>query len=133
MRSQLEAQWAVVFDALGLTWEYEPRTFRTPEGGYIPDFRIVMKRPWWLEIKGPEPIERDYVRASHVVRQTGQKFRFLVGSVPAPPSHGVLRTRVLVGRVWRPADWSTPWGAARLDAALTAGAAFRFDEATLFG
>lgn len=131
MRSQLEAQWAVCFDTLGVPWEYEPRLFRTPEGGYLVDFLVGKARPFWLEIKGPEPTERDYVRAAHVVRVTGQKFRFLVGSLPEPPSHGILRTRVLQGRVWRPADWRTPWGARQLDAALAAGRAFRFEGSLL--
>ena len=128
MRSQLEAQWATVFDFLGVPWQYEPRTFRTPQGGYVPDFLVGRVRPWWLEIKGPEPTERDYVRAAHVARVTGAKFRFLVGGLPAGPSHGILRTRVLQGRTWRLADWRTPWSAAQLDAALAAGRAFRFDS-----
>lgn len=129
-RSRLEARWALLFDALGVPWQYEPRCFRTPEGGYLPDFLVGVRSPWWLEIKGPEPIERDYVRARHVVAQTGQKFRFLVGPIPKAPSHGILRTRVLPtprARVWRPADWQTPWSAARLDAALTRAETYDFD------
>lgn len=118
-RSRLEARWALLFDTVGIAWEYEPRCFRTPEGGYLPDFLVGQRNRWWLEIKGPEPIERDYVRAAHVVKQTGAKFRFLVGPIPKPPSHGILRTRVLCGRTWRPADWQTPWTHANLDAALT--------------
>lgn len=120
-RSRLEARWALLFDTVGIPWQYEPRLFRTPEGGYLPDFLVGKARPFWLEIKGPEPIERDYVRAKHVAIQTGAKFRFLVGPIPKGPSHGILRTRVLPtprSRVWRPADWRTPWPAAQLDAAL---------------
>lgn len=128
MRSRTEVRWAVFFDALGAPWQYEPRMFRTSEGGYLPDFLVGKTHQWWLEIKGPEPVERDYVRAAHVVRVTGQKFRFLVGPVPPGPTHGVLRTRILQGRTWRQADWQTPWGAARTDAALAKANAYRFDD-----
>lgn len=36
-RSRLEARWAIMFDLLGITWEYEPAF---PLAGYIPDFLI---------------------------------------------------------------------------------------------
>ncbi len=127
-RSQLEARWAMVFTELDVPWQYEPRTFRTEQGGYLPDFLVGKVRPFWLEIKGPEPTQRDYVRAAHVARVTEQKFRFLVGSLPAAPTGGVLRTRVLRGRVWRPADWHTSYGARALDAAVTKANAFTFDS-----
>jgi len=127
-RSQLEARWAMVFTELGVPWQYEPRPFRTEQGGYLPDFLVGKVRPFWLEIKGPEPTQRDYVRAAHVARVTGQKFRFLVGSLPVAPTHGLLRTRVLQVRTWRPADWHTPYGARPLDAAVTKALAHRFDS-----
>ncbi len=43
-RSKLEARWAIVFDALGWPWEYEPAI---PLSGYIPDFlvRVALHRP----------------------------------------------------------------------------------------
>ena len=42
-RSRLEARWAVFFDALGITWDYEPEGFRLPnlpagDDCYLPDF-----------------------------------------------------------------------------------------------
>lgn len=37
-RSRLEARWAVCFDALGLTWEYESEGYRLATGNYLPDF-----------------------------------------------------------------------------------------------
>lgn len=39
-RSRLEARWAVFFDALGISWRYEPEKYETPHGPYIPDFEI---------------------------------------------------------------------------------------------
>lgn len=130
-RSQLEARWAMVFTDVGVRWEYEPQVFRTEEGGYLPDFRIGVQKPWWLEIKGPEPIERDYVRAAHVIGQTGQKFRFLVGDLPGAGTGGYLQTRIMVASKWHPAEWKTPWSAVRLDAALLKAKAFRFNSSLL--
>jgi hypothetical protein len=47
-RSRLEAKWAVMFDHLGWTWEYEPIDFN----GYIPDFHIDFgRRSYFVEIK----------------------------------------------------------------------------------
>ena len=41
MRSALKARWALVFDQIGLSWTYEPRTFDLPLGrAYTPDFYI---------------------------------------------------------------------------------------------
>lgn len=37
-RSRTEARWAVFFDALGWSWEYEREGFQLPSGNYLPDF-----------------------------------------------------------------------------------------------
>lgn len=59
-RSRLEARWAVVLDAKGLKWEYEPEGFETPCGRYLPDFRVTLApapgpdglpHQVWLEVK----------------------------------------------------------------------------------
>lgn len=41
-RSKLEARWAVFFDALGVTWEYEP-AIESVKGEYVPDFLMGSK------------------------------------------------------------------------------------------
>lgn len=56
-RSRLEARWAVVFDYLGLEWEYEYEGYALPSGWYLPDF-WVPKPGIWVEIK-PAPINED--------------------------------------------------------------------------
>lgn len=54
-RSRLEARWAVFFDALGVTWEYEPQGYvcgtRRPRR-YLPDFRLNGET--WAEVKGED-------------------------------------------------------------------------------
>ncbi len=39
-RSRLEARWAVFFDYLEISWEYEPEGFKTSAGPYLPDFLL---------------------------------------------------------------------------------------------
>lgn len=60
-RSRLEARWAVFFDALGLTWEYEPEGFELPGGvRYLPDFKVtsIQGLVTWYEVK-PKVTRRD--------------------------------------------------------------------------
>ncbi len=61
-RSRLEARWAVFFDALGLSWEYEPEGFDLGElGWYLPDFFFHGNRHYgpYVEIKGQEPTKQE--------------------------------------------------------------------------
>lgn len=59
-RSRLEARYAVLFDALGLEWEYEPEGYDLGGdlGNYLPDFFIKGNRHYgpWIEIKGRAPL-----------------------------------------------------------------------------
>lgn len=128
-RSTTEARWATLFTTLGVAFRYEPRVFRTAEGGYCPDFYVLEERPFWVEVKGPEPTERDYRRALAVQDRTKEKLRYFVGRLPLAPSRGVLRTRISRGRTWYQADWRTPWGAKRLDAALAVAHRAEFEPA----
>jgi hypothetical protein len=64
-RSRLEARWAVVFDQLGIGWEYEPEAFHTSAGPYLPDFRVRIPQikasghSQWFEVKPPgAPLDR---------------------------------------------------------------------------
>ncbi len=48
-RSRLEARWAVFFDELKATFDYEPEGFKLPSGAtYLPDFRINV----WIGMLG---------------------------------------------------------------------------------
>ena len=50
-RSRLEARWAIVFECLGIAWNYEREAFRLPGGtGYLPDFYLPEMR-LWVEVK----------------------------------------------------------------------------------
>ncbi|MFH9829375.1 hypothetical protein [Streptomyces bobili] len=56
-RSRLEARWAVFFDTLRISWEYEPQGYVVgPEGSrrpYLPDFWLPREK-LWVEVKGTE-------------------------------------------------------------------------------
>lgn len=52
-RSRLEARFAVLFDAMGIRWEYEPEGFELPHGLYVPDFWLPDPGAW-VEVK-PDP------------------------------------------------------------------------------
>lgn len=57
-RSRLEARWAVLFDALGIKYEYEPEGYEFPNGKkYLPDFVLHggeerCPDPLYVEVKG---------------------------------------------------------------------------------
>lgn len=50
-RSRLEARWAVFFDTLGVSWEYEAQGYDLDGLRYLPDFWLP-KHDTWVEIKG---------------------------------------------------------------------------------
>lgn len=52
MRSKLEARWAIIFDLLGINWDYEPCHYEVGPGlGYLPDFYLPDLQIW-AEVKG---------------------------------------------------------------------------------
>jgi hypothetical protein len=54
-RSRLEARWAVFFDHLGMSWQYEVQGYEVGPPGrrrrYLPDFYLPSDR-LWVEVKG---------------------------------------------------------------------------------
>jgi hypothetical protein len=59
-RSRLEARWAVYFDAIGLTWEYEAQGFDLDGVCYLPDFWLP-NVDMFAEVK-PEAFNKDELR-----------------------------------------------------------------------
>jgi hypothetical protein len=84
-RSRLEARWAVVFDVLGMEWEYEREGFDLPGGRYLPDFwvpyRAATPPGWgfWIEIKPDVPTERETQLCSDLARLSGHRTFVLCG------------------------------------------------------
>lgn len=66
-RSRLEARWAMLFDGLGIRWEYEAEAYRgeswtdAPPFTYLPDFWLP-EYGYWCEVKGdPTSVSSDYL------------------------------------------------------------------------
>ena len=59
-RSRLEARYAVLLHACGLTYQYEREGFDLPPRRYLPDFWLPTLG-MWLEVKGwsPSTLEKD--------------------------------------------------------------------------
>lgn len=85
-RSRLEARWAVVFDALGLRWEYEPEGLEFDGVRYLPDFRLPdLHRGIFVEVKGVMTV-RDMRKVIGLARHGHDVL--VVGGVPRPDTSG---------------------------------------------
>ena len=87
-RSRLEARWAVFFDALGLTWDYEPEGFETDAGWYLPDFRLTIDNPsdnpWvWVEVK-PQKLNETEREKAFAVSSYTNAIVFELNQIPEP-------------------------------------------------
>ena len=102
-RSRLEARWAVFFDALGLSWEYEPEGFETDAGWYLPDFKVRFEKgfEFWLEIKGKMPTTDEIRKCEALASGTGQDVYMACGNIGAPTQPYGLKTPSLGGPVIR--------------------------------
>lgn len=79
-RSRLEARWAVFFDTLGLSWEYEPEGFELPGvGRYLPDFYINDLKQW-VEVKPTDKHKKkDRKKWDAFATASGQSLLICVG------------------------------------------------------
>lgn len=78
-RSRTEARWAVMFDALGLDWEYEKEGFELPSGWYLPDFWVPEWRAW-VEVKGEAPTDREQRLTYELSEATGKRTIIAIGT-----------------------------------------------------
>lgn len=88
-RSRLEARWAMVFDELGLSFEYEPKAFETPAGWYLPDFHLP-DLGLWVEIKPKAPDVDEEIKFQSLAKQHAS-YALLLAGLPrekALPSGG---------------------------------------------
>lgn len=95
-RSQLEARWAVFFEALNLAYFYEPCSFQMEllpyESGiqklkrpirYTPDFHIPELK-LWIEIKGGSITEQEMMKARMLSYHTWQQVFIIRGNLGTP-------------------------------------------------
>lgn len=75
-RSRNEARWAVLFDSMGIQYEYEPEGFELICGPYLPDFWLPYPDDLnfsgypgaghWVEVKGTEPTQHEITKLLHL-------------------------------------------------------------------
>ena len=70
-RSRLEARWAVFFDTLGVTYEYEKEGYDLEGLWYLPDFWLPTAGAW-VEIKPPDVAVADVVKLAKLARLSGR-------------------------------------------------------------
>lgn len=83
-RSRMEARWAVFFDAMGLTWSYEPEGFEVGHHGpYLPDFFVpYLGGGVFCEVKpeGYRPIKAEVALWQAFSEMLGRTFILLNGA-----------------------------------------------------
>lgn len=87
--SRLEARWAVFFDTLGITWQYEPQGYELPSGPYLCDFWLPnIKGGTWFEVKGEEHDWKDIeiTRGRELAEMTGHRVLMATGDIPRDPN-----------------------------------------------
>ncbi len=81
-RSHLEAEWARFYSRVGTAWQYEPKSFNTRHGPYVPDFHLT-EQGIWVEVKPVNPSVIEAEKGEDVQKQIGQEeFMFAVGLPP---------------------------------------------------
>lgn len=94
-RSRAEARWALFFDRIICSWEYEPEGFDLPSGWYLPDFWLedLQGHGRWVEVKPRYEVSSDALsKCAELVQVTQQDVYLLAGS-PSPSTftHTALR------------------------------------------
>lgn len=86
-RSRLEARYAVLFNQLGIRWQYEVDGYRIGRRQYLPDFRLIDSGTW-VEVKGSEDgLDHDLMlEAALHLPEAARDFPtlLLLGPIPEP-------------------------------------------------
>lgn len=88
-RSRLEARWAVFFEKIGITFQYEPEGFHLEDGTmYLPDFFLPQVRTW-AEVKPVNFTQPQYDKCEMLARGTRRGCLMLPGPPEAIGYQGV--------------------------------------------
>ena len=86
-RSRLEVKWCMLFEFLGVRFEYEPEVKRTGNGNYIPDFYFKSLKTW-VEIKGKKATGKELDKLKDVCKRTN-KSGLIISGYPLVYPNGV--------------------------------------------
>jgi hypothetical protein len=92
MRSRLEARYAAWLDRQHIHWDYEPNAFASPDGQYLPDFRLhdigilAGRRTVYVEVKpGPEHFSRAVIDQTLIIFDSEPDACLLLEAAGAAP------------------------------------------------
>jgi hypothetical protein len=88
-RSRLEARWAIFFDELGVTWEYEKEGYDIKGIRYLPDFWLS-DFDCWIEIKGDTPGYFEMKKAVKLCLASRKDVHIFIGEPYEAESHSSL-------------------------------------------
>lgn len=121
-RSRLEARWAVFFDHLDLTWEYEAQGFEVgPDSTkYLPDFHLpqlglfLEVKPANADVIDPEGVQRwEYFAGTVAFEWDHGRTAMLCGSIPNPDTLDRLGPPRAITRFEQPVvtlgEWHSAW------------------------
>jgi len=99
-RSRLEARWAVFFDTLNISWEYEKEGYDLGNGvSYLPDFWLPTLN-YWIEIKGKFPTPEEISKLDKLTEgKFGHAFIFS-GEVGLWRMRNVYENHMLVNTIF---------------------------------
>lgn len=138
-RSRLEARWAVVFDSIGLSWEYEAEGFELPSGAaYLPDFEIVFPnaKKIYCEVKGAwlgdlcvYPVSVAGIEKVEEFAESSGEIIYLLGNVPSASLPCAIALCNGGNRnPFNPFSHMADFYGADIDAAFNAGRSARFEH-----
>ena len=95
-RSRLEARYAVLFDALGMEWHYEPEGFELEHyGRYLPDFYLP-QIDMWAEVKA-KPFDINERNKAFALSSGTNKPVIQLTSMPEPHYFAFEDLKIAIG------------------------------------
>lgn len=95
-RSRLEARYAVLFDALGMEWHYEPEGFELEHyGRYLPDFYLPHV-DMWAEVKA-KPFDINERNKAFALSSGTNKPVIQLTSIPEPDRFAFVCVEIAIG------------------------------------
>jgi hypothetical protein len=85
-RSRLEARWACFFQAMGVSWVYEPEGYNLNGRWYLPDFRLDMEG-WevFAEVKPKGGFSKEVIEICRLLAVGTSTAVLLLGEIPSLP------------------------------------------------
>ena len=89
MRSRVEAKWAIYFDAMGFSWEYELEGYELDGIRYLPDFWLP-QISMWAEVKAGPFTETEREKCRLLATLSGHDCLMLDGPPAMKPYWAML-------------------------------------------